>query len=208
MPGPGGRSARCQQFQSRPDQRRRIRLSQIARHRCHRLRRIALPVAQVHQRRQGIGRSRGPPRGTIVHPGRFAHRPPAQPPRSPHPRPLPSRSTRAHRHHPRRLGLQLQDHPLRQLRPHARRRLPPLRASPSVIARPTPSAPSVPRIAIAALAPTPCTVISSLMPFLFQHGGKAEQLQKILAHQQVGIKRDRLPTGGSAAITRSLTWTI
>ena len=34
------------------------------------------------------------------------------------------------------------------------------RASPSVIARPAPSAPSAPRIDIAALAPTPCTVVS------------------------------------------------
>ena len=119
-------------------------------------------VAEIDQRRQRIGPRlrlaagfRAPPRASP--PARSARRRR----RLRHRLHRRRRACGPHRDHRRRLGLQLQHHPLRDLRPDARRRPDRRWRRRATAPAPPPRSPSVPRIASAALAPTPCTVISS-----------------------------------------------
>ncbi|KAG1715088.1 hypothetical protein GQR58_000037 [Nymphon striatum] len=59
--------------------------------------------------------------------------------------------------------------------------------SPNAMARPTPSGPKAPRIASECLCADALNAHQQPVPFLFHQRRKPEQLQQILAHQQVRI---------------------
>ena len=63
--------------------------------------------------------------------------------------------------------------------------------SPSDSARATPSGPSVPRIASAALAPTPCTGHQQPVPLPLRQRPEADELHQVLAHHELGVERHR-----------------